>query len=47
MFLGIYVNRYLCEFDFRYNGRDLTDSERAVIALQGIKGKRLTYNWHC
>lgn len=40
-----HLKRYLCEFDFRYNGRDLTDSERTILALQGIKGKRLTYTW--
>ena len=34
---------YLAEFDFRYNERQITDSERAIIALKGIKGKRLMY----
>jgi len=34
---------YLCEFDFRYNSRDITDAERRDKALEGIEGKRLTY----
>lgn len=38
-----HLKRYVGEFDFRYNGRKLTDSERAAIALKGIEGKRLTY----
>lgn len=38
-----HLKRYLSEFDFRYNERDIPDMERAVLALQGIKGKRLTY----
>ena len=41
-----HLQRYLNEFDFRYNNRDannVTDSERAVKALKGISGKRLMY----
>lgn len=38
-----HLKRYLTEFDFRYNTRHLTDSERADLALKGITGKRLTY----
>lgn len=38
-----HLKRYLSEFDFRYNTRHLTDSERADLALKGITGKRLTY----
>lgn len=38
-----HLQRYLCEFDFRYNNRDITDAERRDKALQGIEGKRLTY----
>ena len=38
-----HLGRYCKEFDFRYNTRKMTDSERADIALQGITGKRLTY----
>jgi len=38
-----HLHRYLAEFDFRYNERRITDSERTVAALTGIVGKRLTY----
>ncbi len=38
-----HLKRYLCEFDFRYNTRDIEDSDRAMKALKGIEGKRLTY----
>jgi len=38
-----HLQRYLCEFDFRYNHRKITDAERANKALEGISGKRLTY----
>src|SRR5258708_7798910 len=37
------LHRYLAEFDFRYNTRQMTDGERAVLAVQGGEGKRLTY----
>jgi transposase-like protein len=42
-----HLKRYLAEFDFRYNERDITDAERSAIMLQGIKGKRLTYQTSC
>jgi len=38
-----YLRRYLAEFDFRYNERGISDSERAERALAGISGKRLMY----
>ena len=38
-----HLHRYLSEFDFRYNTRDLEDHERAGKALRGIEGRRLTY----
>ncbi|MFH1158812.1 MAG: IS1595 family transposase [Pseudomonadota bacterium] len=38
-----HLKRYLAEFDFRYNSRDIEDWERANAALKGIEGKRLTY----
>jgi transposase-like protein len=41
-----HLQRYLCEFDFRYSNREargIDDVSRADIALQGFKGKRLTY----
>jgi transposase-like protein len=41
-----HLHRYLAEFDFRYSyriARGIDDGTRAVIALTGAKGKRLTY----
>jgi transposase-like protein len=41
-----HLDRYLAEFDFRQNNRaklGINDVQRADIALQGVKGKRLTY----
>jgi transposase-like protein len=41
-----HLNRYLSEFDFRYNNRialGCDDNTRADRALKGAKGKRLTY----
>jgi transposase-like protein len=38
-----HLHRYLAEFDFRYNNRKVTDGERALQALKGFEGKRLTY----
>src|ERR1051326_3537633 len=38
-----HLHRYLSEFDFRYNNRKVTDGERALEALKGFEGKRLTY----
>jgi hypothetical protein len=41
-----HLQRYLAEFDFRYNNRikvGVNDTERANKALVGIRGKRLTY----
>jgi transposase-like protein len=37
------LHRYLAEYDFRYNTRDMTDIERAVLAVRGGENKRLTY----
>jgi transposase-like protein len=45
-----HLHRYVAEFDFRYNNRirlGVGDSERAIIALRGIVGKRLTYRDSC
>jgi len=39
-----HLGRYCHEFDFRYNTRNISDSERAIVALKGARGKRLTYN---
>lgn len=38
-----HLHRYLSEFDFRYNARHLTDSERTQLALSKTQGKRLMY----
>lgn len=38
-----HLQRYVTEFDFRYNGRKMNDNERRDAALKGIEGKRLTY----
>lgn len=38
-----HLQRYATEFDFRWNHRKTTDSERAEFALRGIHGKRLMY----
>jgi len=41
-----HLHRYLAEFDFRYNNRvakGVHDEQRTEKALQGVKGKRLTY----
>lgn len=38
-----HLQRYLVEFDFRYNTRQVPDSERRDKALTWTEGKRLTY----
>ncbi len=38
-----HLGRYLNEFDFRYNSRDISDAERAELCIKGAEGKRLTY----
>lgn len=38
-----HLQRYVSEFDFRYNNRTVDDFERAVSAIKGAEGKRLTY----
>jgi hypothetical protein len=41
-----HLHRYLAEFDFRYSNRvalGIDDTARADRLLQGIVGKRLTY----
>lgn len=38
-----HLKRYVGEFDFRYNNRKITDSERSSMVLRGITGKRLMY----
>lgn len=36
-----HLHRYLSEFDFRYNAREISDGERAKLAIKGSQGKRL------
>lgn len=38
-----HLHRYLAEFNFRANTRDLSDAERAALLLAGAQGKRLVY----
>ena len=38
-----HLHRYLSEFDFRYNKRDISDGERTEKAIQSVVGKRLMY----
>ncbi|HLX57948.1 MAG TPA: IS1595 family transposase [Ktedonobacteraceae bacterium] len=38
-----HLHRYLGEFDYRYNTRKITDSERTQQAIQQTTGKRLMY----
>jgi transposase-like protein len=41
-----HLQRYVSEFDFRYNNREsqgVNDAQRAEALLKGIEGKRLTY----
>ena len=38
-----HLHRYLAEFDFRANTRNLSDGERAAALLAAAKGKRLLY----
>jgi len=38
-----HLHRYLNEFGFRYNSRDVKDGVRAILAAEGSEGKRLTY----
>lgn len=39
-----HLHRYLSEFEFRYNNREMTDGERAVAAIKAAQAKRLTYS---
>jgi hypothetical protein len=38
-----HLQRYLSEFDLRYNARDSSDGERTEHAIKGVVGKHLTY----
>jgi len=38
-----HLQRYLVEWDFKWNTRKTTDGERAALIAKGVTGKRLTY----
>jgi transposase-like protein len=38
-----HLDRYMSEFEFRYNHRKLDDGARTVAAIQAGEGKRMTY----
>ena len=38
-----YLHRYLWQFDFMWNHRQLNDGERTVLAVKAAEGKRLMY----
>lgn len=38
-----HLQRYLTEYDFRYNSRQITDGERTIMAIKRVGGKRLKY----
>jgi transposase-like protein len=38
-----HLHRYLSEFDFRYNTREITDGGRSKLAIRKVAGKRLKY----
>ncbi len=38
-----HLERYLAEWDFKWNTREIKDGERAALIAKGIEGKRLTY----
>jgi transposase-like protein len=40
---GEYLHRYLWQFDFIWNNRNMNDGERTELMLQSTEGKRLMY----
>jgi transposase-like protein len=38
-----HLHRYLAEFEFRHNNRNISDGQRTVAAIKAAQGKRLTY----
>ena len=38
-----HLQRYLAEFDFRYNARKTDDNARTMMAIKCVDGKRLQY----
>ena len=41
------LHRYLSEFDFRYNAREVSDVERRDLSIKQVVGKRLKYRDSC
>ncbi|HWB85310.1 MAG TPA: IS1595 family transposase [Bryobacteraceae bacterium] len=42
-----HLHRYLSEFDFRYNAREVSDVERRNLCIAQVGGKRLKYRDSC
>ena len=40
-----HLHRYLSEFEFRHNGRELSDGERTVLAIKQADGKRSLFQF--
>ena len=38
-----YLHRYLWQFDFMWNNRQLNDGERTILGVKAAEGKRLMY----
>ncbi|SRR5579871_105927 len=38
-----YLHRYLWQFGFLYNNREMNDGERTALAIKSAEGKRMTY----
>lgn len=38
-----HLHRYLSEFEFRYNARQVDDGARVALLIDAMNGKRLTY----
>ncbi len=38
-----YLHRYLWQFDFMWNTRQMNDGERTVLAMKAAEGKRMMY----
>jgi transposase-like protein len=38
-----HLHRYLAEFEFRYNTRDMNDGDRIITMIRATEGKRLLY----
>ena len=38
-----YLHRYIWQFDFIWNNRELNDGERVIEVIRAAEGKRLMY----